>query len=141
MDLLKDLFADPSNSPEAHLSQFNKYFEDIGQITYYFASYFSLIRSGTFNPLTNHIHFVVPCGNFEPDSLRSECLPISKLIIATNENDVHCFWQTGAYEKQGVHSTSADGFNAHSKGVRETLSPAMDILISSNFERLLCLHL
>ena len=64
MDLLKELFADPSNSLEAHLSQFNKYFEDIGQITYYFASYFSLTRSGTFNLLTDHIRFVVPCGNF-----------------------------------------------------------------------------
>lgn len=77
-------------------------------------------------------------GIFWPDSLRSECLPISKLIIATNENDVlHRFWQTGAYEKQGVHSASAEGFNVHVKGVKETLSPAMDILISSNFEQLL----
>jgi len=59
-------------------------------------------------------------------------LPISKLIIATNENDIlHRFWQTGAYEKQGVHSASAEGLNAHGKGVKETLSPAMDILISS----------
>lgn len=65
-------------------------------------------------------------------------LPISKLIIATNENDIlHRFWQTGAYEKQGVHNASAEGFNAHSKAVKATLSPAMDILISSNFERLL----
>jgi threonine synthase len=109
----------------------------LAQITYYFASYFSLIRSGTFNPLTDHIRFVVPCGNFG-DILagffaKRMGLPISKLIIATNENDIlHRFWQTGAYEKQGVHSASAEGFNAHSKGVKETLSPAMDILISSS---------
>jgi threonine synthase len=65
-------------------------------------------------------------------------LPISKLVIATNENDIlHRFLQTGAYEKEGVHGVSAEGLNAHVKGVKETLSPAMNILISSNLERLL----
>jgi threonine synthase len=60
--------------------------------------------------------------------------PSSKLIIATNENDIlHRFWQTGAYEKQ---STPAVDIDTHGSGVKETLSPAMDILISSNFERL-----
>lgn len=56
-------------------------------------------------------------------------LPIEKLVIATNENDIlDRFWKTGKYEKQ---SESAEA------GVKETLSPAMDILVSSNFERLL----
>jgi threonine synthase len=61
-------------------------------------------------------------------------LPIDKLVIATNENDIlHRFWQSGTYEK---HTASEDEA-AHQDGAKETLSPAMDILISSNFERLL----
>ena len=71
-------------------------------------------------------------------------LPVEKLVVATNENDIlHRFWQTGWYEKQPVHGKqaeggiAADGAKAHEEGVKETLSPAMDILVSSNFERLL----
>lgn len=55
-------------------------------------------------------------------------LPSAKLIVATNSNDIlNRFFQTSAYEKQ----TGPDG------SVKATLSPAMDILVSSNFERLL----
>lgn len=71
-------------------------------------------------------------------------LPVEKLVIATNENDIlDRFWKTGHYEKKAVHGVeaqgglAADGAKAHEDGVRETLSPAMDILVSSNFERLL----
>jgi threonine synthase len=71
-------------------------------------------------------------------------LPIDKLVIATNENDIlHRFWQSGHYEKKAVHGREAeggfaeDGAKAHEDGVKETLAPAMDILVSSNFERLL----
>lgn len=71
-------------------------------------------------------------------------LPIAKLLIATNSNDIlHRFWQSGRYEKHPVPAPQAeggikeDGVKAHEEGVKETLSPAMDILVSSNFERLL----
>lgn len=72
-------------------------------------------------------------------------LPVSKLVIATNSNDIlDRFWKTGSYEKHPVSDPSSDDstplstFNAaHPSGVKETLSPAMDILVSSNFERLL----
>jgi threonine synthase len=71
-------------------------------------------------------------------------LPVDKLVIATNENDIlHRFWQSGAYEKHPVHGHDAeggiaqDGAKAHEEGAKGTLSPAMDILVSSNFERLL----
>jgi len=71
-------------------------------------------------------------------------LPIEKLVVATNENDIlDRFWKTGRYEKHAVHGAeaeggiAADGVKAHEDGVKETLAPAMDILVSSNFERLL----
>lgn len=91
---------------------------------------------------------VVPTGNFG-DILagyfaKRMGLPIEKLVVATNENDIlDRFWKTGRYEKKPVHGAEAeggiaqDGAKAHEDGVRETLSPAMDILVSSNFERLL----
>jgi threonine synthase len=90
----------------------------------------------------------VPTGNFG-DILagyfaKRMGLPTEKLVVATNENDIlHRFWKTGHYEKKAVHGIDAeggipaDGVKAHEDGVRETLSPAMDILVSSNFERLL----
>jgi threonine synthase len=71
-------------------------------------------------------------------------LPVEKLVIATNENDIlDRFWKTGRYEKKPAEGPSAegglavDGVKAHEGGVKETYSPAMDILVSSNFERLL----
>ncbi|KAG9568437.1 threonine synthase, partial [Aureobasidium melanogenum] len=90
----------------------------------------------------------VPTGNFG-DILagyfaKRMGLPVDKLVIATNENDIlHRFWRSGHYEKKPVHGREAeggfehDGAKAHLDGVKETLAPAMDILVSSNFERLL----
>jgi threonine synthase len=93
------------------------------QISYYFYAYY------TINATTNRdfVNFSVPTGNFG-DILagyyaKKMGLPIDKLIIATNENDILCrFYKTGVYEP---------------KKCIETLTPAMDITISSNFERLL----
>lgn len=75
---------------------------------------------------------------------------MDKLIVATNANDILTrFWKTGVYEKFDSSSSSSDllpnnptaPVNGSTDGgqeeVAETLSPAMDILVSSNFERLL----
>lgn len=119
----------------------------LAQITYYFHAYFSLLRSSSFKA-DSKVRFVVPTGNFG-DILagyfaKRMGLPIEKLVVATNENDIlDRFWKSGYYEKKAVHGRKAqgglaeDGVKAHEEGVKETLSPAMDILVSSNFERLL----
>jgi len=113
---------------------------------YYFLSYFhlhsQLPEEDSFGDI--ELQYVVPTGNFG-DILagyyaKKMGLPIGKLVVATNENDILArFWKNGRYEKVDSSSPS-DGRAALTKdasGVKETLSPAMDILVSSNFERLL----
>lgn len=116
----------------------------LAQITYYFYSYFSLLRRTNARPGEVKVQFVTPTGNFG-DVLagyfaKKMGLPIAKLVVATNENDIlDRFFRTGRYEKKSVHGPEAQGeaFSGNDQGVKETLSPAMDILVSSNFERLL----
>lgn len=147
-DFVKALFADPDMNSTHRLAAVNSinWARILAQITYYFQSYFTLVRSlDTANP---QVRFVVPTGNFG-DILagyfaKRMGLPAERLVIATNENDIlHRFWRTGHYEKKPVHGREAeggfehDGAKAHLDGVKETLAPAMDILVSSNFERLL----
>jgi len=148
-DTVKALFADPQINKTLNLGAVNSinWARILAQTTYYFHSYFTLTKSPAYK--ANHkVRFVVPTGNFG-DILagyfaKRMGLPVEKLVVATNENDIlDRFWRTGHYEKKAVHGAAAeggiaaDGAKAHEDGVKETLSPAMDILVSSNFERLL----
>ncbi|KAI4169944.1 MAG: hypothetical protein LQ343_005326 [Gyalolechia ehrenbergii] len=149
-DFVKALFADPLINKTQSLGAVNSinWARILAQMVYYVSSYLSLRHFDSFDPSNDHIRFVVPTGNFG-DVLagffaKKLGVPSESLVVATNENDIlHRFWQTGAYEKNPVHDSAADGgfvedgAKAHPSGVKETLSPAMDILVSSNFERLL----
>lgn len=95
----------------------------MAQVVYYFAGYFQATRSNA-----EKVSFTVPSGNFgnvcAGHVARSMGLPIEKLVVATNENDVlDEFFRTGVYRVRG----SAD--------THETSSPSMDISKASNFER------
>ena len=99
----------------------------VPQIVYYFSAYADLIGSGAITP-GETVNFVVPTGNFG-DILaghyaRNMGLPIEKLICASNRNDVLTdFFKTGTYDVRRMFF--------------KTMSPSMDILVSSNLERLL----
>lgn len=150
-DIVKALFADPDINSTLKLGAVNSinWARILAQIVYYFHAYFSLVKDSS-SPfkLGDKLRFVVPTGNFG-DILAGYFaqrmgLPVDKLVIATNENDIlYRFWKTGRYDKKPVHGTeaegglAADGAKADESGVKGTLSPAMDILVSSNFERLL----
>ncbi|EKM57081.1 uncharacterized protein PHACADRAFT_119273 [Phanerochaete carnosa HHB-10118-sp] len=160
-DIVKALFGDKEFNAKHRLGAVNSinWARILAQTVYYFLSYFHLGRqlSSSLTPeqLTEvKIQYVVPTGNFG-DILagyytKAMGLPIGKLVIATNSNDILArFWKGGAYEK--VDSSTLNGSGAaapaegssdgrqgsNTGGVKETLSPAMDILVSSNFERLL----
>jgi threonine synthase len=125
----------------------------LAQTVYYFLSYF---HAKAQLPADAELQYVVPTGNFG-DILagyfaKRMGLPIGKLVVATNANDILArFWKSGRYEKvDSTPSVGAQGASGPAEGgsdgkqatsasanVKETLSPAMDILVSSNFERLL----
>jgi threonine synthase len=95
----------------------------LAQVVYYFAGYFQATQNDA-----QRVSFSVPSGNFgnvcAGHVARQMGLPIDRLIVATNENDVlDEFFRTGVYRVRG----SADTF--------ETSSPSMDISKASNFER------
>lgn len=99
----------------------------IPQITYYFSAYAQLVNRQVINN-GEAVNFTVPTGNFG-DILAGYYanklgLPIHKLICASNENNVLTdFFSSGQYDRdRAFHLTNA---------------PAMDILVSSNLERLL----
>lgn len=99
----------------------------VPQMTYYFTAYAALVRQGAIQS-GDQVNFVVPTGNFG-DILagylaKKAGLPVGKLVCAANANDVlKDFIQTGLYDRR--------------RALRQTLSPSMDILVSSNLERLL----
>jgi threonine synthase len=95
----------------------------LAQVVYYFAGYFQATRSNA-----ERVSFAVPSGNFgnvcAGHVARMMGLPIDRLVVATNENDVlDEFFRTGTYRVRG----SAETY--------ETSSPSMDISKASNFER------
>ncbi len=99
----------------------------VPQIVYYFSAYADLIKNGAINP-GDKINFVVPTGNFGNILAAWYALdmglPVKRLICASNENNVLTdFIIKGVYDRQ--------------REFFKTLSPSMDILISSNLERLL----
>jgi threonine synthase len=95
----------------------------VAQVVYYFKGYFAATKSNS-----ERVSFTVPSGNFgnvcAGHIARMMGLPIEKLVVATNENDVlDEFFRTGLYRVRGA----ADTYH--------TSSPSMDISKASNFER------
>ncbi|EGG09147.1 uncharacterized protein MELLADRAFT_42682 [Melampsora larici-populina 98AG31] len=127
-DIVKSLFSDAEFKESYQLGAINSinWARILAQIVYYFSSYFELRKHAKLN---HRIQYVVPTGNFGDIlagfyafkmglPMGSEDGSCPGLVIATNANDI-----LTRLVKNG--------------GVKETLSPAMDILVSSNFERLL----
>jgi threonine synthase len=123
--ILKRLFADLSFKARYSLGAVNSinWARVLAQMVYYFFTAFRVMeRTGA-----RRVRFAVPTGNFG-DILAGYLaermgLPVGRLILATNENDIlRRFFQTGEYRQGQVHAT---------------LSPAMDIQVASNFERYL----
>lgn len=122
-DVVKTLFADAAFRSKHQLVAVNSinWARILAQVVYYF---YAALRLGA---PAKAISFCVPTGNFGDIFAgyiaRQMGLPIHRLIIATNRNDIlsRCL-HTGTYGMEGV---------------TPTLSPSMDIQISSNFERLL----
>ncbi len=95
----------------------------LAQVVYYFAGYFQATESNA-----QQVSFAVPSGNFgnicAGHVARSMGLPIARLVLATNENDVlDEFFRSGTYRVRRSDETF------------ETSSPSMDISKASNFER------
>lgn len=97
------------------------------QVVYYFRAYSEMVNKGVIKK-GEKINFTVPTGNFgnilAGYYAKKMGLPINKLICASNENKILCdFFNTGEYNSNREFYC--------------TISPSMDILISSNLERLL----
>jgi threonine synthase len=124
-DIVKAVSNDLAFKREHHIGTVNSinWARLLAQVVYYFAGYFQATKSNA-----EHVSFAVPSGNFgnicAGHVARMMGLPIAKLVLATNENNVlDEFFRTGTYRVRG----SVDTF--------ETSSPSMDISKASNFER------
>jgi threonine synthase len=124
--LVKQAFSDPLINRRLNLTTVNSinWCRIMAQMVYYFYTVIGLKQT---NASQLPISFAVPTGNFG-DVLAGyyamRCgLPVARLIVACNENDLLArTYHTGVYQPRES---------------RQTLSPAMDIQIASNFERLL----
>ena len=95
----------------------------VAQVVYYFKGYFAATRSND-----EKVSFAVPSGNFgnifAAHAAKRMGLPVKRVVLATNENDVlDEFFRTGRYRPRKTSETQA------------TSSPSMDISKASNFER------
>jgi threonine synthase len=123
--IIKELFADVEFKHRYHLRAINSIniARILAQTVYYFYAYFQLAK----NDQTEKVNFSVPTGNFGDIFAgylaQKMGLPIHKLILATNENNIlERFVQDGVYQPGAF---------------RGTHSPSMDIQVASNFERYL----
>ena len=122
-NLVKSMFSDKNFSNQIKMSGVNSinWARIIAQSVYYFYSYF-LVKNEN-----KSVNFSVPTGNFGDVYAgylaKKLGLPINKLIVATNQNDI-------------LHRAISKG-NYEAEKVSETISPSMDIQIASNFERLI----
>ena len=120
---VKDMFNDFAFRDDVRLAGVNSinWARVLAQVVYYFTSAVSL------GAPHRSVSFTVPTGNFGDIFAgyiaRSMGLPIEKLVVATNQNDIlHRALSTGEYRMDGV---------------KPSISPSMDIQVSSNFERAL----
>ena len=125
-DLVKASFGDKEFRDRVKLGAVNSinWCRVLAQTTYYYWSYFRVTDA---HKSVKTVNYSVPTGNFG-DILagyysKRMGLPVGKLIVATNENDIlHRFFTKGEY---------------HREKIAKTISPSMDICVSSNFERYL----
>ncbi|MCG3267960.1 threonine synthase [Yoonia sp. I 8.24] len=120
---VKDMFNDFTFREDVKLAGVNSinWGRVLAQVVYYFTAAVSL------GAPHREVSFTVPTGNFGDIFAgyiaKKMGLPIADLVVATNRNDIlHRTLETGAYTKEGV---------------TPTISPSMDIQVSSNFERAL----
>ena len=124
-DLVKAIASDLAFKEEMSLGAVNSinWARVVAQVVYYFKGYFAATRSND-----EAVSFAVPSGNFgnifAGYVAKKMGLPIRRLVLATNENDVlDEFFRTGRYRPRAAAETHA------------TSSPSMDISKASNFER------
>ncbi|TCM93315.1 threonine synthase [Paenibacillus sp. BK033] len=125
--IIKDLFADLEFKAANHLCAINSinFVRIMAQTVYYFYSYFQVAKQT--GKSDAKVNFSVPTGNFGDIFAgylaKRMGLPVDKLILATNENNI-----LERFIKEGVYKPG---------DFRTTYSPSMDIQVASNFERYL----